>query len=234
MHFKVAKEFFELFPTACFGVVVAKGVNNNQSTEEIKQLLLQSIAEREETFSKVKVKEHPAILIWREAFQKLGYNPNKFPSSIEAMSSRVAKGGKLPLINDIVNLTNALSLKYLLPMGAHDLENMKGDIELTFTDGNYPFTPFGMEEAEPVEPGELVYRDSLEVRTRKWVWRQGNKAKITQESQTIFFPIDGFSDFNLQNVLEARNELAELLQRYFVVEVKCFLIDQDNLEALLL
>lgn len=234
MYFKVSEEFFRLFPTACFGIVIAKEVNNNQTREEINQLLLQSIAEKEKAFSEVKVKEHPSILIWRAAFQKLGYNPNKFPSSIEAMSSRIAKGGKLPLINDVVNLINALSLKYLLPMGAHDLDIMEGDIQLTFTDGSYPFTPFGMEETESVEAGELVYRDSLEVRTRKWVWRQGNKAKITQESQTIFFPIDGFSDFNLEKVLTARDELAELLKRHFAVEVKCSFVDKNNRETLIL
>lgn len=234
MYFKVSEDFFQLFPTACFGIVVAKEVNNNQAREEVNQLLLQFIAEKEKDFSGIKVKEHPSILIWREAFQKLGYNPNKFPSSIEAMSSRIAKGGKLPLINDIVNLVNALSLKYLLPMGAHDLGVMEGDLELTFTDGNYPFTPFGMEETEQVEAGELVYRDGLEVRTRKWVWRQGNKAKITQESQTIFFPIDGFTDCNLANVLTARNELAELLKKYFTVEVECCFVDKDNRETLIL
>lgn len=230
MYFKVAKELFDFFPTACFGVVVAKGVNNKGSNPEISQLLLSNVAEKAEIFSRIKVKEQPDIVIWREAFQKLGYNPNKFPSSIEAMSSRIAKGGKLPLINDVVNLTNALSLKYLLPMGAHDMDCLEGDLQLSFTEEIFPFTPFGMEEAESVERGELVYRDNLEIRTRKWVWRQGNKAKITARSQKIFFPIDGFSNSNLDNVLKARDELAKSLQVYFDAEVNCLLVDKNNPE----
>lgn len=231
MGFKVEKAFFDLFPSACFGVVVAKCIDNQKDKQEISDFFLQEMEKRRQYFVTNKVKEEPAIKIWRDSFKKLGYNPNKFSSSIEAMSSRVAKGGKIPLINNIVNLTNGLSLKYLLPMGAHDLDCLEGDIQLCFNDGNYSFTPFGQEEQEEVEKGELVYRDDLEVRTRKWTWRQGNKAKITTESKNIFFPIDGFSDFNLEQVLTARDQLAKMLEQYFAAEVQCYFLDKNNLET---
>lgn len=52
----------------------------------------------------------------------MGINPNRFPCSVEALATRIAKGGGLPDINPAVNLVNAYSLRYSLPMGAHDLD----------------------------------------------------------------------------------------------------------------
>jgi DNA/RNA-binding domain of Phe-tRNA-synthetase-like protein len=33
MHFKVEQEIFEKLPNACFGVVVAKGIDNTKSPD---------------------------------------------------------------------------------------------------------------------------------------------------------------------------------------------------------
>jgi len=35
-------------------------------------------------------KEHPDVLCYREAFQRLGINPNRFPCSVEALTARIA------------------------------------------------------------------------------------------------------------------------------------------------
>ncbi|WP_334295952.1 phenylalanine--tRNA ligase beta subunit-related protein, partial [Clostridioides difficile] len=49
--------------------------------------------------------------------------------SIDSPSStRVAKNKKLPHINPIVDLGNSISLKYLLPMGAHDMDFRNDDV----------------------------------------------------------------------------------------------------------
>ena len=121
MKFVVEKEIFEKLPTACFGVVVAKGIDNGKSYPTVDALLDESIAAAAAHFEGKKVKEEPEILPYREAFRALGINPNKFMCSIEALFTRIAKGKGMPHINPIVDLGNAVSLKYTLPMGAHDL-----------------------------------------------------------------------------------------------------------------
>ena len=44
MKFVVEKEIFEKLPTACFGVVVAKGIDNGKSYPTVDALLDESIA----------------------------------------------------------------------------------------------------------------------------------------------------------------------------------------------
>lgn len=222
MKFTVAKEIFELFPTACFGVVVAKGFPASEQPA-VGERLAAALAAAGGKFPDG-VKNHPSITVWRDAFTKLGLNPNKFMSSVEALMSRVVKTGHIPRINTVVDLGNAVSLKYVLPIGAHDIGRLTGDIDLRLSRPGDIFTPFGAEASEEVPAGEIVYADAAEVRTRRWVWRQGEKAKIHDDSSYIFFPIDGFADVNRADVLAARDELA-VLAANLGCKVDTFFID---------
>jgi len=228
LRFVISEEVFRVLPTVCFGVVVAKGIDNHGPRTEINELLDRIVETVKDKFRQTRLKEHPDVLCYREAFQRLGINPNKFPCSVEALTARVLKGGTLPDINPAVNLVNAISLKYTLPMGAHDLDTVQGDMHVRFSRAGDVFVPFGQSEPEVLEEGELVYADGREVRTRRWIWRQSDRGKVTNESTNIFFPIDGFADRNRQAVLAAREELADCLQRYFNCRIERFYLDAAN------
>ena len=65
MRFVVKKEIFEELPSACFGVVMAKGIDNNNAYPEIVQFLDESIQAAMQRFEGRKVKEDPDITISR-------------------------------------------------------------------------------------------------------------------------------------------------------------------------
>ena len=106
MKFLVAADVFEKNPDLRFGVVVARGNDNRRESKEITELLGQRIADVREEFKATKVKEDRRIVCFREAFRIFGINPNKYMSSIEALATRIAKGGQIPSINNAVNLLN--------------------------------------------------------------------------------------------------------------------------------
>jgi DNA/RNA-binding domain of Phe-tRNA-synthetase-like protein len=228
MKFIVEAKVFELFPAACFGVVVASGVDNKMTDFRPAELLQQSIQTVEAKFAMQRAKESFEMAPYREAFVKLGINPNKYMSSIEAMASRIEKKKGFPSINPIVDLGNALSLKYLLPMGAHDLDAASGDIQVRFSHQGDLFTPFGENAAEQLEAGELIYSVGERVKTRRWIWRQSEEGKVTENSRNIFFPIDGFADRNLDRMIAARDELANCLQQIFGASVQIGLVDKEQ------
>ncbi len=228
MQFIIEDKVFDLLPDVCFGVVVAKGINNEGSNHEIDALLKKVLEETRDKFGDIKPKEHPDILPYREAFKTLGVNPNKFPCSVEALSARIAKGGSLPDINPVVNLINAISLKYTLPMGAHDFEDTEDDIEVRFSRDGDHFVPFGGNEPEIPDPDELVYARGSSIKTRKWIWRQSEQGKVTADSKNIFIPIDGFSNNNREKVIAAGNEIAAAIKSYFDIEPATCVLDQAN------
>ena len=228
MRFVIAEEVFATLPNVCFGAVAVKGVDNTTPRPTVTQILEESIAASEKRLAGVNLKEAPEILPYREAFRSLGMNPNKFMCSIEALLSRIAKGKGFPEINPLVDLGNAVSLKYGLPIGAHDMGTVAEALEVRAARPGDQFIPFGGTETELPEPGELIYVAGQAVRTRRWIWRQSELGKITAETSHLLFPIDGFLDVNQAQMQKASAELAECLQRIFGVTAGVGFLDQNH------
>lgn len=214
MFFSIQKELFDILPDLTIGMVVAKGLDNTCPSQEMEALLNQAVEGVKKNFIGSKAQEHPRIKPWRTAFTRLGISGSKFPSSIEAMTRRILKGDPFPKINPLVDLYNSVSLRFLVPMGGHDLDTLKGNIHLCFAEGWEPFTQMGGGETITVPKGELVYRDDQEVLTRNWVWRQCEKDKATEKTKNIFIPIDVLGEIGKERANEIILELSQLIPRY--------------------
>jgi len=228
MKFIVQPEVFDVLPNVCFGIVIAKGVNNSGQNSLVAERLATAVEDVRNRFPGTNSHDIPEIGVYRNAFQGLGYNPNKFMCSVEALVRRVLKGGKPPAINNVVDLGNAVSLTHLLPIGAHDIDAASEDIEVRYARDNDTFLPFGAEEPETVETGELVYARGNSIKTRRWIWRQGVSGMISEASSNIFYPIDGFCDTNSSAILTARDELATMLRETVGGKITVGLVDAKN------
>lgn len=214
MRFSIDPRLFEILPDLTIGVVVAKGLANDKLSREIQNLLLETVERIRREFPVEKPQDHPSIKPWREAFSKVGISGSKFPSSIESMVRRILRGDPFPQINPLVDLYNRVSLRYLVPMGGHDLDTLSGDVALAFAEGWEPFTPMGGGERVVVPRGELVYKDGLEVLTRNWVWRQCEKDKATEKTRNVFIPIDVLGAVGPQRATEIIADLSTLIPRH--------------------
>lgn len=228
MKFIVEDRIFENIPDLYIGVVAVKGVDNSKSYPQIEAMLDESIAAAQQKFDGVKVKTSPDIVPYREAFRTLGLNPNRFPCSVEAMFNRISKGKGMPHINPLVDLNNALSLKYTIPMGTHDLGRSPVDMEMRYAREGDHFLPFGETEEEAPGEDEVVYAVGHEVRTRRWTWRQSEHGKITADMSYVFFPIDGFVDFNKDRVDAVIAELSDILKNVFGCPVVSGVVTKDH------
>jgi DNA/RNA-binding domain of Phe-tRNA-synthetase-like protein len=233
MKFIIDKKVFEKLKDYCAGVIVASGIDNTKASDDIAQMLKKQVQKAQNELKDVNLKEHESITVYREAMQTVGINPNRFPCSIEAMLKRVQKGSGLPSLNAIVDLNNYISVKYKLPMGSHDIDALSGDIQVRYSKQGDLFLPLGQSEEEILDAGELVYADDVRIRTRKWIYRQSDIGKISPESETVFFPIDGFHNVNKGKVDEAASELAALLKDYFNCEVLTGFVDKDKNEMVI-
>jgi DNA/RNA-binding domain of Phe-tRNA-synthetase-like protein len=228
MYFSIQKELFNLLPDLTIGMVVAMGLDNTHLSKEIDDLLTQAIEEMRKNFIGDKAQEHPRIKPWRTAFSKLGISGSKFQSSIESMAKRILRGDPFPKINPLVDLYNSVSLRYLVPMGGHDLDTIKENIHLRFAEGWEPFTPMGVGETMIVPKGELVYRDDQEVLTRNWVWRQCEKDKATEKTRNIFIPIDVLGEVGKERADEIIRELSQLIPRYLGGTLFSAILNSEN------
>jgi len=226
MIFSIDEKLFDLFPELKIGVLICEIENARYGEDRLEAVL----EELRSNFQYDKPQDHPHVMVWRKAFNKLGISASKYYSSIESLLRRVLKGGPFPRINPVVDLYNAISLKYLVPMGGHAIPPLEGDIRLCFAKGGEPFVPIESGNTENVDAGEVVYKDDKEVLTRRWVWRQSDKDKVTAQTSSIFVPIDimeGLSDGLCKRVMTDMEE-GILKNRYGRVTFKDILTRDKN------
>lgn len=232
MKFSIDKAIFEQLPNAIFGVVAVENIDNTKAIAQIDDMLNANITDCENFYEGKKVKECPEVVCYREAMRSLGFNPNKYMCSIEALLTRISKKKGFPNINPIVDLGNAVSIKHKVPLGAHDLDSSKEDFWVRPATSEDTFRPFGAapSEFDNPEDGEIIYATGNSVRTRRWTWRQSEEGKITENVKTVLFPIDGFEDVNKEEVLAARDELAQKLEEIFGAKPIVGFIDKEHPE----
>ena len=64
----------------------------------------------------------------RDLYKGLGVDPTRLRPSSEALLRRVLRGEEAPIINTLVDTNNLCSLDFLLPIGLHDLDAVRGSL----------------------------------------------------------------------------------------------------------
>lgn len=229
MRYSIDSWVFEKNPNICFGIIVGKDLKNTPTSDIDSDTLKVSEEHLRNIITLDNIKTHPDMAIYRNALENVSINPNKFRNSVEAMCRRVIKGGSLPRINALVDLCNAISLKEVISLGAHDLADIKSDLEVRLSTDEDVFLPFGATEFETMPAGELVFTSGNEVQTRQWLWRQSELGKITESSSDIVFQLVGFDDDNHRSKLvNAMKAVEDLIINRFCGTYTSYLVDVDN------
>ena len=66
-----------------------------------------------------------------------------------------------------MDLNNALSLKYALPMGTHTLDGVAEPVTMRLAQVGDQFVPLGTDHVEEPPVGEVFYAVGSQVRTRR-------------------------------------------------------------------
>lgn len=228
VYYSIDDTIFDMFPGYVRGIVIAHGVVNGESPPDLVEMLRSAEASVRERLTLEEVAAHPRIASWREAYRAFGAQPSKFRSSIEAMVRRVLRNQDLPLINALVDLGNAFSLKYLVPAGGHAIDVVSGDIALRPATGEEEFVPFGSDKAEHPSPGEIIFAEGDKALTRRWTWRQANHTLTLPGTRDIEFNIDGLPPVPESEVLEICEELGKQVERFCGGAIRQDILSRDN------
>jgi len=218
MKFTTSDKIFEKFPGLHVGVVVAKNIDNSgddkkifKLLEEVEELIkLDFVPEKSIAVELIqkKLAKHKLISVWRAAYEDLGVKPEHYSTNVEAMMVDILQGKTIKKENKLVDCYNYLSLKHIIPLGADDLDKVKGDISLRFATGDENF----IGEEKP-EKDEVIYADDEGALCRKWNWKECERTKITKETKNAVVYIDGLPPITkdkLEKILKEAKELIEM------------------------
>jgi DNA/RNA-binding domain of Phe-tRNA-synthetase-like protein len=213
---KIDKSITAQFPEYATFVIYAEGLENKTSNEFCTNLL--RIAEREHraAFGTEKPSFHTHIAAWAQAYKSFGTKPSKYPCSVEALLKRIVKAQDLPAINPAVDLYNAVSIRYVLPVGGEDWDCLTSDLVLKTATGEEPFITFenGEEVVTYPEPGEVIWVDKSGVTCRRWNWRQCRRTQVTADTRNAYFVLDSLPPYSMEHLTAAGEELMENLNKY--------------------
>lgn len=152
---------------------------------------------------------------WRSAFRAFGANPKKTLCSVEALWKRVEKTGSLPSIDPVVDLYNALSIRFGACFGGEDMDRYAGSPRLVVARGDEPFDTVrdGAPVIEYPDAGEIVWRDDRGVTCRRWNWRQCKRTALDSGSRNLWFIIDRLPPMPIAELARAGEELVRGLAR---------------------
>ena len=216
--FVTEESFWNLFPEACIGIVVAHGMQPTDAVSlEHAQAITRALAAANEAADRHlesnTISQNEVVAVWREAYQQFKTKKGA-RCSIENLLKRVLKGNPVGSITPSVDIYNTVSLKYALPVGGEDIDSFDGDIRLGITEGGDAFQPLGDEEDAPTLEGELCYRDNAGAICRCWNWRDGQRTALTDESAKAFLIIESVDPTRADDLRAATDELAALVQEH--------------------
>lgn len=231
--FIVDEGVWDILPDMNIGVLVLKDVNekvslNKDELLEIEKLLKEANKNASKYLTSDVISENEVVKIWRETYQKF---PTKKGArcSIENLLKRVLHDNPVGTIFPSVDITNAISLEYALPIGAEDENKIQGDLHLGIMNGNEKFLPIGSDKEEPPCPGEIAYRDDYGVVCRCLNWRDGKRTQIDDDTTYEFIAMECVDPSRLDDLKKAIDELEELMIKYLGASlVNKQIINKDN------
>lgn len=222
-QFIVEDSFWDLFPDAQIGIVVAHGMKRaDEVSKEDAAAIARTLSEANHTadqhLTSNTISQNEVVAVWRDAYQKFKTKKGA-RCSVESLLKRVLKGNPVGSITPAVDIYNTISLKYALPVGGEDIDAMDGDIRLCMTDGGDAFRGIGEEEDAPTLEGEICYKDNTGAICRCWNWRDGQRTALTDDSNKAFLIIESVDPSRAEDLKAATDELAKAVSTYLGADI---------------
>lgn len=179
VQFRYAPEIRSRFPHLRCRTLLVDGVSAKaEPSGEIARL----VAIADDRLAAASEGEFPEIQAWRRAFTAMGLKPTQYRCASEALLRRYRKEGSLPALHPLIDLCNAASLAFAIPVAVFDTSKITGTMIVRLANGDETYETFSS-EIEHAEPGEVIFADdSARAHARRWTNRQSGWSAVRPET----------------------------------------------------
>ena len=190
-------------------LAIACRVRNTESDLRLWDEITQEEETVRQTMKLEEVNKWLPIRATRQAYKKLGKDPNRYRPSAEALRRRILRGLPLYRIDTLVDLINLVSIRSGYSIGGFDAMKIQGD-RLVLGVGREGEVYRGIGRGELNIAGLPVYRDDIGgIGTPT---SDEERTKIDMETTSLLMIINGYSGEN--GLMEAGRYAAERLRKY--------------------
>jgi len=191
VYFQHSADLWRDFPALVPGVLSVEGITPDvpasSRADGYAAVAKSRLAESAES-------ELPEIQAWRRAFAKMGLKPTQYRCASEALLRRFRKEGSLPPLHPLVDLCNAVSLAFAIPVAVLDVSMITGGIEVRYATGAEEYLTFAGELEHPGN-GEVVFADEADrAHARRWTNRQSGRSAVRDSTTAALIVAEALHD----------------------------------------
>ena len=205
MHFQHSGGIWREFPALVPGVLYAEGID--------REVDVGARADRFAAVAKARLAdgpegELPEVQAWRRAFTKMGLKPTQYRCASESLLRRFRKEGSLPRLHPLVDLCNAVSLAFAIPVAVFDAAQVAWPLEVRYASGDEDYLTFGGETEHPA-PGEVIFADQAgRAHARRWTNRQSGRSAVRDSTAAVLIVAEALHEEAASDVRELTAVLA--------------------------
>jgi DNA/RNA-binding domain of Phe-tRNA-synthetase-like protein len=205
MHFQHSADIWRDFPALVPGALYAEGITG--------QVEVEARVDRFATVAKTRLAdgpegERPEIQAWRRAFTQMGLKPTQYRCASESLLRRFRKEGSLPRLHPLVDLCNAVSLAFAIPVAAFDAAAVAWPLEVRYAAGDEDYLTFAGDTEHPA-PGEVIFADRAgRAHARRWTNRQSGLSAVRESTAAVLIVAEALHQEAASDVREITATLA--------------------------
>jgi DNA/RNA-binding domain of Phe-tRNA-synthetase-like protein len=189
MQFSHHPAIWTRFPELAAGTLFAQRVHANVSVAaQVARFNAIAHSRLEEAGAE---NELPEIKAWRSVFSRMGLKPTQYRCASESLLRRFRKEGALPQIHPLIDLCNAASLAFAIPVAALDVAKIAWPLQVRPATGTEKYLSFSGEIEHP-EPGEVTFADAEgQAHARRWTHRQSALSAVSDKTASVLIVVEG-------------------------------------------
>lgn len=225
MYFQHTPEIWSQFPELVPGMLAVEGISSDVDVSEAVARYSAIAAQRLDGRTE---SELPEIQAWRRGFGKMGLKPTQYRCASEALLRRFRNEGALPSILPLIDLYNAISIAYAIPIGVLDADKVAGGITVCHAKGDERYTTFGGEIETPYE-GEVIFRDDDGwAHARRWTNRQSGRSAVSTDTTRVVFVCEAVHETAREDVSRLLESVSTELQSIWGVSSHTMILTPEN------
>jgi DNA/RNA-binding domain of Phe-tRNA-synthetase-like protein len=179
VYFRHSTEIWNDFPELVPGVLTAANISAEVAVQPRVDAFVAVATSRLETQSEGELPETQA---WRRAFSRMGLKPTQYRCASEALLRRLRKDGPVPQIHPLIDLCNAVSVAFAVPVAVFDLSKVADYLEVRYAGGSERYESFSGETESPA-PQEVIFADGGgRAHARRWTNRQSSYSTVREQT----------------------------------------------------
>jgi DNA/RNA-binding domain of Phe-tRNA-synthetase-like protein len=210
MQFSHHPAIWTQYPELAAGALFARGIRRDVDAESV--IARHEARARERLAQAGSESELPEIQAWRRAFARMGLKPTQYRCASESLLRRFRKEGAVSRVHPLIDVCNALSMAYAIPVAVLDVARIRESLQVRFAAGTENYLSFSGETEHP-EAGEVSFVDAAgNAHARRWTHRQSALSAVRDDTSEVLVVAEAMHAGGAQDVERLMGAIRDALQ----------------------